>query len=71
MSYDQRHMVSMVANIIYSFVSVFIATDFTLKTAMIGEQSLLPVQLISTPHCRLFYKKDNKFNVPKGWFISS
>ena len=30
------------------------------------EQSVVPVELLSTPHCKLFYKKDNKFSVPKG-----
>ena len=44
------------------------ATDFSLKAPEPGEQSLLPIELLSTPHCKLFFKKDNKFNVPKGWY---
>ena len=50
------------------FILYISATDFSLKGPEQGEQSLLPTKLITTPHCKLFYKKDNKFNVPKGGY---
>lgn len=43
----------------------YIATDFTLKSD-IQHQTQYPVKLHEDEHYRLWFKQDNKFNVPKG-----
>ncbi|XP_077862636.1 nardilysin-like [Saccoglossus kowalevskii] len=44
----------------------FIATDFTLKDADIDD-TVYPTKITDTPHGRLWYKRDTKFKVPKGY----
>lgn len=41
------------------------ATDFTLKTSDCPD-SEFPVRIVNTDRGCLWYKKDNKFKIPKG-----
>lgn len=41
------------------------ATEFTLKTSDCPDSDV-PVQVVDTDRGRLWYKKDNKFKIPKG-----
>uniref|UniRef100_A0A8I5T769 Nardilysin n=1 Tax=Pongo abelii TaxID=9601 RepID=A0A8I5T769_PONAB len=43
----------------------YIATDFTLK-AFDCPETEYPVKIVNTPQGCLWYKKDNKFKIPKG-----
>ncbi len=46
----------------------FTATDFTLKTPDCPDTDF-PVKIIDTERGRLWFRKDNKFKIPKGTFI--
>lgn len=41
------------------------ATDFTLKMSDCPDSDF-PVRIVNTERGRLWYKKDNKFKIPKG-----
>lgn len=43
----------------------FLATDFTLKPFDCPETEY-PAKIVNTPQGCLWYKKDNKFKIPKG-----
>lgn len=45
----------------------FLPTDFDLKVVLPEDLSPYPKIVSSSPFHRLFYKKDTKFNVPKGY----
>ncbi|XP_060576376.1 nardilysin-like [Ruditapes philippinarum] len=45
----------------------FIATDFTLKDLPAEDLKPVPMMVSSSSQHKLFFKKDTKFNVPKGY----
>lgn len=47
-----------------------LATDFMLK-AFDCPETEYPVKIVNTPQGCLWYKKDNKFKIPKGKMFSS
>lgn len=52
----------------YSFL--LLATDFMLK-AFDCPETEYPVKIVNTPQGCLWYKKDNKFKIPKGKMFPS
>ncbi len=47
---------------------LFTATDFSLKTSDCPDTDF-PVKIIDNERGRLWFRKDNKFKIPKGTFI--